>query len=129
MYVHNIILYIWSRVYYYKEIIGDYLWLWLDYCWINHCYFIVHYYWIIISIKRKKKKKYQLFIAVKQKPQQIKKSICCGQPPKPQQIMPLICCGFWGWPQQILFFICCDFGLTAANNVLYCCSFKPQHLK
>ena len=56
MYIHNIILYIRSRVYYYKEIIGDYLLSSLDYYWINHCYYIVQYYWIIISIKRKKKK-------------------------------------------------------------------------
>ena len=37
MYVNIIILYIQSRVYYYKEILGDYLWLSLDY-WINHCF-------------------------------------------------------------------------------------------
>ena len=46
MYVHNIILYIRSRVYYYKEIIGDYC----DYHWIIIALIIVITLYIIIGI-------------------------------------------------------------------------------
>ena len=48
VYVHNFILYIQSRGYNYKEIIGDYLWLSLG---------------LLLVLNKKKKTKYQLFAA------------------------------------------------------------------